>query len=214
MGTIFISTYKDIELPQDDVLTPIQVGYAKDFGILRDNTGDNIAEKNRNYSELTLFYWIWKNYKDDYIGHYGYRRFLDIKIEDIPERLKFYDFIIGEPFIVPQDNIAQQFIDCHGKHNWNVLLKGLEDLGYSTTFFYNTRDLQYSNLFIATYDKFSKYMSWLWNIINKLESRVEIPKEDYQCFIFAFLAERLFTFYLSYYQMETRKVPVIFNPNL
>lgn len=48
--------------------------------MIGDNTGDNISYKNREYSELTAIYWIWKNYdkigNPDYISFMHYRRFL------------------------------------------------------------------------------------------------------------------------------------------
>jgi hypothetical protein len=45
----------------------IPVGLGKDnFSKewMRDNTCNNISEKNRNYGEYTFHYWIWKNYMD------------------------------------------------------------------------------------------------------------------------------------------------------
>ena len=54
----------------DDVLSSIQslnyipVGLGENTissGWLKDNTGDQIASKNKYYSELTFYYWLWKN---------------------------------------------------------------------------------------------------------------------------------------------------------
>lgn len=57
---------------------PIQCGAAlTDMrkGFITDNTGNNISEKNKDYSECTALYWIWKNTAgQDYIGLCHYRR--------------------------------------------------------------------------------------------------------------------------------------------
>ena len=47
---------------------------------LRDNSGDNISEKNSFYGEYTFHYWFWKNKlieisEDTWIGFCSYRRF-------------------------------------------------------------------------------------------------------------------------------------------
>lgn len=41
-----------------------------------DDTGDNISELNRHFSEYSVIYWAWKNQKADYYGLCHYRRFL------------------------------------------------------------------------------------------------------------------------------------------
>ncbi len=68
---------------QSDIYIPIQTGAANsdvDFGILKDNTGDNISDKNDFFAELTATYWVWKNWLKEhpevkYIGachHYSH----------------------------------------------------------------------------------------------------------------------------------------------
>ena len=58
----------------------IPVGLGKqnyDSEWFRDNTGDNISLKNPFYGEYTFYYWIWKNFLNDYpdnqwLGFCGY----------------------------------------------------------------------------------------------------------------------------------------------
>ena len=84
MIKIFLVYHKPFEIFKTDVLEPIQSGCAFanfDLGVLKDNSGDNISPKNKNYGELTCWYWVWKNYlksnaKLDYVGFGHYRRVL------------------------------------------------------------------------------------------------------------------------------------------
>ena len=79
---ILIATHKKYHMPMDDVYLPVRVGsvLAKDdFGYQRDDTGDNISEKNPYYSEMSAVYWAWKNLKADYIGLVHYRRHFSFK---------------------------------------------------------------------------------------------------------------------------------------
>ena len=58
---IFIMTHKRIDPPKLPGYVMMLVGSAfhdDDFGYLRDDTGDNISKKNKNYSELTGLYWL------------------------------------------------------------------------------------------------------------------------------------------------------------
>lgn len=77
---IFVACHKQTFVPDNPLLSPIQVGAAlRDFrfeGMIPDDTGDNISEHNPDYCELTAQYWAWKNESCDYYGFFHYRRYL------------------------------------------------------------------------------------------------------------------------------------------
>lgn len=217
MTTIFISTYKNNtldKLPNYDGYTPIQVGYDDDCGCLRDNTGDNISKLNNRYAELTAFYWAWKNYKDDYIGHYQYRRLLDINNKDIPKALSNYDIIVGEPLLVSEPSIAAQYLVNHGKDNWHILMDELNKRKYDISYFYKTRKLYYSNLCVMSYENYCKYCAWLFDIIDNIKDRVILYNDWYQGLVFTFMAERLLNFYIHTNNMKAYECRVLFNKEI
>ena len=75
----YIAFHKDgKKLSEELVYTELQVGKkvtCLDLDMEDDSTGDNISDKNHIYSELTGWYWIWKNKKHDYVGTSHYRRY-------------------------------------------------------------------------------------------------------------------------------------------
>ncbi|WP_277934536.1 DUF4422 domain-containing protein [Parablautia intestinalis] len=76
-------TLKDV-FPIRKFEIPIQVGAIltdKKIFSIRDDQGENISEKNRQYCELTALYWIWKNDKSKYAGLSHYRRRFKINEE-------------------------------------------------------------------------------------------------------------------------------------
>ena len=58
---IFVVAHKPFEMPKGEVLVPIHVGKNPLAGMIGDDTGENISEKNPSYCEMTAHYWIWKN---------------------------------------------------------------------------------------------------------------------------------------------------------
>ena len=78
----------DIAIPKNDLIYPIQVGAAlanrRFEGMLHDDEGDNISEKNPYYCELTAQYWAWKNLDADYYGLFHYRRYFSFSDEHFP----------------------------------------------------------------------------------------------------------------------------------
>ncbi len=87
---IFVVYHRNSPRIERAPFVPIQVGNGAPLGMLRDDTGDNIAAKNPNYCELTAQYWIWKNVKDaDVVGLCHYRRIPSFTSDDCAE---FSDF--------------------------------------------------------------------------------------------------------------------------
>jgi len=105
---------------------------------LRDNTGENISNKNPFYGEYTFHYWLWKNklnqLDDKWIGFCQYRKhwvlnednfninnfenFNNNLIKDIPKDYDIYESIIGNPFFVNQFRLSK-FI----KKNFNTMIQ-------------------------------------------------------------------------------------------
>ncbi len=107
---------------------PVGLGEEKFQGSwFRDNTGNNIAHKNKFYGEYTFHYWLWKNYMDqlenEWIGFCQYRKFWTIKnyenskikisdlpsivLQKIPEDFKNFDVILGDPFYVNKRKLSK-----------------------------------------------------------------------------------------------------------
>lgn len=82
---IFVSTHKDVDRFDSDILQPVQVGSSRAKShlpyALRDDSGDNISDLNPMYCELTTQYWAWKNAEADYYGFCHYRRYFDFNDE-------------------------------------------------------------------------------------------------------------------------------------
>jgi hypothetical protein len=107
---------------------PVGLGvkkYKKNW--LRDNKGDNIANKNPFYGEYTFHYWFWKNKlknlkKNKWVGFCTYRRFWLINkkkkltkknfLQKIPNKWKAYDVILGQKIYV--NNFSFMKILKHG----------------------------------------------------------------------------------------------------
>ena len=89
---IFSFYYKNTPLLiQDDIYCPIMAGNVfvnNKNKIQGDDTDDNISVKNRNYSELTGLYWVWKNTHEDIVGSCHYRRYFSSKPEPFLYKLK------------------------------------------------------------------------------------------------------------------------------
>ena len=108
---------------------------------LRDNTGENISEKNSYYGEYTFYYWLWKNLlgktsSGTWIGFSGYRyhwsqdnkihsdelnkiitneNFSKFILKEIPNEWNNYDVILGEKMYVNNWKLSKIVKHAKGK---------------------------------------------------------------------------------------------------
>lgn len=214
------------------------------LGIQGDDTGDNISTKNPNYCELTAMYWAWKNLKDiDYIGLCHYRRYFDFHKQcrkGFPNTIfstnecKSIDISIPEKVIkelekgyaiVPEKihyntSLFNDYCICHISDDLRTLERIINEKcskKYIDAFdkiMNRTNELSPCNMFILKWHDFDKYCTWLFNILNEVEKRINIEYySNYQKRIFGFMGERLFNVFLYAENIKVKKYPLIYFSN-
>ena len=226
---IMVVTHKEAPMPTDrELYVPTLVGPNKDNlnfdSYFRDDLGDNIAEKNLNFCELTALYWAWKNLEADYVGLVHYRRLLmdptDSSVEISQEQL---DKMItnGVEVILPKKrNYYIETTYSHYEHNHNIndlleVKKILEEKypNYVSAFdnVMNKRKSHRFNMLIMKKNRFDAYSKWLFDILFELEKRVDISDYDsYQARIFGFISERLLDVWIEANDVAYEEVPFKF----
>ena len=190
-----INTY---EFP--DYVRPVQAGAALAENIVmecRDNEGDNISKKNRNYCECTVTYYAWKHAKEDYVGLCHYRRHFDWNEDDINKiRSGCVDVVLPYPVITKiyeihyRPYIAQDIFDTMLK----VLKEDYPEY-YEVAQEAVQGDVFYPcNIVLARKEIFAQYAQWLFSVLEKVEAICgdETVRTDRYL---GYLAEHLTTFY-------------------
>lgn len=234
---ILVCTHKKDFCVDSDVFQPIHVGaefsdLQTDY--LKDNTGNNISYKNKNYCELTGHYWAWKNLSDyEYIGLCHYRRYFYSK-----KTLFSNGFILKNKADI---NYEELIIDEHTFDHYDIILPIQRKLLWSLRFDYkalhipedyeiirhavkvlypdylNSFDVVMSqnnvslyNMFVTNKKLFDNYSVWLFSILEYIESNVVISNHPTQARIFGFISEYLLNVYCFHNNLKIKYLPVVF----
>lgn len=175
---------------------------------IRDDIGINISHKNKEYSELTALYWIWKNYNNEgIVGLCHYRRKFNINESYIKYIMNNYDIILPYPKLF-RISLKEQYIMEHGSYEWKLMIGILKEKYYdyylSSNYVFNNNKMYCYNMFIAKKNFISKYCQWLFPILFELERRLKsnIKKDPYQRRYIGFIAERLLNLYIYHNKMS------------
>lgn len=210
--------HADRELKEDMALykweTPIQAGAAlteKEISDIRDNTGENISDKNREYCELTALYWIWKNDKTSkYAGLCHYRRHFNFDNQGLV-RLAHSDIdaVLTIPILNFPD-VRTAYIHDHCAEDWEIMLEAIRVLAPE---YYETMDKMQKgvfyyayNMFVAKKEIFNSYCEWLFPLLEYCENRCRKKEDAYQNRYIGFLAERLLSVYFLHHDKEYKIV--------
>lgn len=158
-------------------ICPIQVGAAltdQSVADVKDNSGDNISLKNRDYCELTATYHLWKNSRAAYKGLCHYRRVFELDTAEI--ELLFdsgeTDVILPYPTIHLPD-ISRQHSRYVTEPEWQAMRRAVEacapayaadfDRIFAERYFYNF------NMLAAKASVFDDYAEWMFGILERTE---------------------------------------------
>ena len=166
------------------------------------------------YGELNGCKYVYENFKsEDYLGVWQYRRWLsnpitgklfsEASLRGIFEYLKEdCKVIVSKPW--KHISIAEQFIISHGKDMWDFLENLIKEMHpdfhkYWHEFMEQEQDFYVANLYIANNKFFMNYHSWLFEILDEVDKRLDYKtgRDFYQQRMPGFFAERLFNLYLQ-----------------
>ena len=177
--------------------------------LIADDKGDNISIKNRQYCELTVMYWIWKNTDSEYIGLSHYRRRFDFEDDDIALiKDRHIDCVLTIPMVNVPD-VRYMYGKNHDINDWEVMVDIVEKIypDYLQSLSVVEKSNYYVpyNMFVMRRKVFNDYCEWLFPILEKCEEKIGQKNDVYQNRYIGFLAERLMTMY-SYYHREDLKI--------
>lgn len=230
---IIVATHKQYSMPDDPVYLLLLVGAANnrtDWDKAKDNTGDNISEKNPYYCELTGLYWAWKNVDAEYIGLVHYRRhFADnkwwknkkeriITETEIADHLKTTDILLPKPRHYWIETNYSQYVHAHHKEDLDFTRKIIQERSpqYLQAFdrvMKKTSGHRF-NMMIMKKELLDQYCQWLFDILFRLESILNTTtysKNDQR--VFGFVGERLLDVWLETNQLQFRNIPYVFLEN-
>ncbi|MCI8292286.1 MAG: DUF4422 domain-containing protein [Hespellia sp.] len=192
---------------------PIQVGAAltdRNICEIRDNTGDHISEKNRQYCELTALYWIWKNDDSDYVGLGHYRRHFELTEEQLRQlAVSDIDVVLTIP-IFDYPDVEAVYRRDHVGRDWDVMIEAVKKLSpeYLETLEEMQRGQFYYayNMFIMRREVLENYCAWLFPILFDCEKHCGGERSAYQNRYIGFLAEHLMSLYFMHHEKEYKIV--------
>ncbi len=179
---------------------------------LKDNTGENISNQNRQFCELTGLYWIWKNTYEDIVGIEHHRRHFLLP-DDWQQRMDSdgIDVLLPTPLYV-HPSLAENYRARHIASDLDFVYSYVSDNdleeGEAMKFFFENTSL-YSpcNMLIARRKILDDLCGWLFPIIFAAAENGGIRDDNYQNRYPGFLAERLITYY---FEKHTDKYKIVY----
>jgi len=206
--------------------------------MLGDDTGDNISSRNAYWSEITGLYWAWKHIeKVPYVGLCSYRRFFNfrfdsakpIEILDVPRGQQFVDgytlptaqALFGDADIitpVPYTyaySIARVCSMNYNDRDFDILQRVVEEkypdyLAAYRDHMYENNKMIGHNMFIMSWDNFTRYCDWVFDILLEVERRIDPTKYPiHQIRVFGYMHEILLEVFIKKHNMRAKQSQIL-----
>lgn len=225
---VIIAAHKKYPMPRDDMYVPLHVGAAgkRGIGFLRDDTGNNISDKNPRFCELTGLYYAWHNIDCDYVGLVHYRRHFKGKSgETFPYNVltksEAEQLLSRADIILPKKR--NYIIENLYSHYVHTLIP--EPLGIAGEIIKEKHPTYYDeflrlkkrrsahmfNMFIMKKEMCDEYCEWLFDILFELEKRSgDIACNGFQARFYGRVSELLLDVYINKNKLSFTECPIAF----
>lgn len=225
---IVVATHKAAFMPQDELYLPMQAGRSLHpalAGIIGDDTGDNISNKNESYCELTCLYWAWKNLREDYIGLCHYRRYfaasrIGSKTERILTAAATMEQLAAAPVILPAPRCYYiESTYSHYAHAHHI--RDLDTVRVTLSVHYPDYIAAFDevmhrtwghrfNMLVMRRDILDAYCTWLFDVLARVEAIADTTSYTaYDKRLCGFLGERLLDVWIEKNHIPYSEVPVV-----
>ena len=227
--TIVVACHKPYWKSDDSIYQYVEAGTALHThpisDMLHDNTGRHISEKNETFCELTALYWAWKNLDSDYLGLCHYRRYFAGKPfgprqarilagDDLRSILETTAVVLPRKRRYWIETNYSQYIHAHHEQDLDTTREILERVAPEYLPAFDRSMAQISghrfNMFIMRKDLADAYCGWLFDILFRLEEKLDISGYDAKDRrVFGYVAERLIDTWLNTNHISYRELPVV-----
>ena len=236
---VVVATHKAFDMPKDKMYIPLHVGAEGkvdengnplDLGYQKDNTGDNISDKNSQFCELTGLYWAWKNLDAEYLGLVHYRRhFKSLRRKNSENRfdnvLRYKELrpLLDDHavFVTKKRRYYIETLEQHYAHNHfikeldtarDIMLEKYPEYKETYKKVMNRTYGYMFNMMILRRDLMNEYCEWLFDILFELTKRLEDSSDGSERELTSFenrfpgrVSERIFNVWLER-QIETGRI--------
>lgn len=227
---MMVAAHKYYWMPSDMAYKPMFVGAAGKESPAgswwRDDTADNISEKNATFCELTGHYWLWKNLRADAYGLCHYRRHFAralpfgskkqqvIGYSELERLLGKYDVILPKKRCYYIETNYSQYVHAHHAEDLEATRQILSERCPEYLPHWDRSMQQRSghrfNMFVMRKEHFHAYSEWLFPILFELEKRLDISGYSvYDQRVFGFVAERLLDVWLMNQTLKVKECRVV-----
>lgn len=236
MIKIAVVTHKEYEMPKEPMYVPVMAGSVLcaevPYIYTRDDTGDNISDRNGTFSELTALYWLWKHHAEeypeaDYLGLCHYRRLFATKDgrqlrllnEADAEKLTNAGLVVlpkARNYLIETN--YSHYSHAHHAADLDLTREIVAERQRTYLDAYDERMNMKTghrfNMFIMSSTELDDYCSWLFDILFELERRLDISYyKGRDRRVFGLVSERLLDVWIDMKRLRSCDIDYIFEGN-
>lgn len=207
----------------NDPFIAVQAGAALhsdlDLGFEKDNTGENISDKNSHWSEFTVLYWGWKNIKDvEYLGLNHYRRYFDCNInsENIDSLMGGADIIVAKmPKNICRQSRPNDLAHMTSQEDYYIFADTFLEIhpDYKDCFmeyFYNSYNSYPYTMFIAKKEIYDKFCEFMFPVFFAVEKRIREHGYSRQKRTMGYFGEFSLGLFITCMKLKVVRIPILF----